>query len=552
VVEDGGQSSGRASPFDSSAQSAGLSIGVCSEQGRRPYQEDEYAIRPFLANKTSMNNKALETHFFGLYDGHAGGRCSKYISSSLPDIFADDPAFTNNIITSIKRAYHTANDLFLKIAEKMKLHDGSTGLTCILRDGKITVANVGDCRALLISNGKAIPLSNDQKPTMPEEQKRIAQLGGTVLNCMGVARVNGVLAVSRAFGNRMLRSVIRPDAEIITRDLSREDEYLVMASDGMWDVLRNKDVSDLVSSLSNFNPTHIAEELVHLALSRGSMDNVTCVVVRVKEYAIRMIHEKNSMLPISSMEEMEAFRKEDTPILESSMLQSSSNENSTENVVAKTWTQAHLQGIAQLTRTTGNHHQLPSTAIGSRFRQMEQDMSISATSQQAVKILASPPGVSHLDHRPFPVSFNNPTANNLNTLFVQPVKRPSSVGPGFRAAATRGGNISNSSSGSGSNLINSSSAINGFLSSTMPPSSMSNSNKFVGGTGFGLLSQSEGSPYNLSATMPISQRQSPLIFHDRPLTASFANTSSAASEQHHHPSASYGGIRRPSPQRHRY
>lgn len=294
VTEDGQTSaatSNRSSPFDT-AQNAGLSVGVCSEQGRRPYQEDEYAIRPFLSSKTNTNVN-IETHFFGLYDGHAGGRCSKFVSTSLPDILAEDAAFTLNLQTAIKRAYHTTNEQFLKIADKLKLHDGSTGITSILRDGKLTVANVGDCRALIISSGKAVQMSVDQKPTQPEEQKRIAQLGGVVLNCMGVARVNGVLAVSRAFGNRMIKSVIRPDAEITTRELTRDDEFLVMASDGMWDVLRNKDVSDIVNSYSNSTCQQIADELVRAALSRGSMDNVTCIVVRLKEYALKCTNEKN-------------------------------------------------------------------------------------------------------------------------------------------------------------------------------------------------------------------------------------------------------------------
>lgn len=98
----------------------------------------------------------------------------------------------------------------------------------------------------------------------------------------------GVLAVSRAFGNRTLKSVIRPDIEMIQRELSREDDFLVLASDGLWDVLRNKDVCDACYSMASSGSQHIAEELVNLALSRGSMDNVTCVVVRLKGYTGRL------------------------------------------------------------------------------------------------------------------------------------------------------------------------------------------------------------------------------------------------------------------------
>ena len=235
-----------------------------------------------------MNDNEFETHFFGLFDGHAGGKCSKHLAATLSSVLAEDSLFTTNLPQAIRRSFHTANEQFLKIAEKMKLHDGSTGICALLRDNKLTVANVGDCRALIIYGGKAMQMSVDQKPTNPDEQKRISALGGAVIYCMGVARVNRVLAVSRAFGNRTLKSVIRPDAELMERILTKDDDFLVIASDGLWDVLRNKDVCDICyGSQPNRNPQMIADELVHNALLRGSMDNVTCIVVRLNDYVSR-------------------------------------------------------------------------------------------------------------------------------------------------------------------------------------------------------------------------------------------------------------------------
>lgn len=228
---------------------------------------------------------APATHFFGLFDGHAGGRCSKHISSTLPSVLAEDNLFASNLPMALKRSYHTANNEFLKIAEQQRLHDGSTGLCSVIRNGKLLVGNVGDCRCLLLSSGKAIQMSVDQKPTNTDEMKRIISLGGNITNNMGVARVNGVLAVSRAFGNRRLRKVIRPDIEMIQRDLTREDHFLVIASDGLWDVLRNKDVCDICYTLSQSHcPQQLAEELVHTAIASGSMDNVTCIVVKLVGY----------------------------------------------------------------------------------------------------------------------------------------------------------------------------------------------------------------------------------------------------------------------------
>lgn len=209
------------------------------------------------------------------------------MATAVPEALAEDPSFQSNLSLAMKRSYHTANEAFLKVADRLRYQDGSTGITVILRNGKLAVGNVGDCRAVLLSGGKAVQLSKDQKPTLPEEQKRLAALGATVIYCMGIARVNGVLAVSRAFGNRSLRSVIRPDAEIHMRDLTKEDDFLVIGSDGLFDVLRNKDVCDICYASAIQGSQALAEELVNTALARGSMDNVTCIVVRITGYSAR-------------------------------------------------------------------------------------------------------------------------------------------------------------------------------------------------------------------------------------------------------------------------
>ncbi len=81
-------------------------------------------VRHFLTPQNTNVNEEVESHFFGLFDGHAGGKCSKYISTTLAAVIAEDPQFHSNLPQALKRAFHTANEQFLTIAEKMKLHDG--------------------------------------------------------------------------------------------------------------------------------------------------------------------------------------------------------------------------------------------------------------------------------------------------------------------------------------------------------------------------------------------------------------------------------------------
>jgi hypothetical protein len=153
----------------------------------------------------------------------------------------------------------------------------------------MTVSNVGDSRAVLISAKRGITLTEDHKPSAPTEQRRIASFGGTVTYNTGIARVAGVLAVSRAFGNYSIRNFIRADPDIYERELTAQDDFLVLASDGLWDVFRANEVADICYNWQKHGVSRIADQLVQLALTRGSMDNVTAVVVSLSKYYDRML-----------------------------------------------------------------------------------------------------------------------------------------------------------------------------------------------------------------------------------------------------------------------
>lgn len=271
---------------------AQLDVGVGSAQGYRPYHEDEFQVVAFLSPGQTPEpqpaEQPAETHFFAVFDGHAGGRCSKAIAATLADSIARDPAFHTKFPTAIKRGFHRANDMWFKLTEKQRFNDGTTAVCTILRESTLYAANVGDSRAILLRDRKAIQLTNDHKPMKLEEQRRIASFGGSVVNCMGVPRVNGVLAVSRAFGNRLLKDVIRADPDVVEQDIVAGDDFVVLGSDGLYDVLSNQDICNMCYELQSSSAQVIADHLVATALQRGSMDNVTAVVVDLRRYVARM------------------------------------------------------------------------------------------------------------------------------------------------------------------------------------------------------------------------------------------------------------------------
>jgi protein phosphatase 1L len=165
----------------------------------------------------------------------------------------------------------------------------------------LITANIGDSRAILCRNGQAIILSRDHKPNDPIEYQRIRQLGGTVtwdgpldrmhepIPGMGCYRVNGYLALSRVIGDRWARPVVNSDPDITLITLRHpEDEFIVVATDGLWDYMSSSDTVAFIRALLDnveydaMDRDSIATYVVEEALRRGSDDNITVIIVWLK------------------------------------------------------------------------------------------------------------------------------------------------------------------------------------------------------------------------------------------------------------------------------
>jgi protein phosphatase 1L len=216
--------------------------------------------------------------FFGVFDGHSGRRACEYARDNLPRQVHSELS-KSETEEALRRAFLKTDEDFLKIAHKEGLGDGSTAITALVRGRTLWVANAGDARAVLVSGSSAIAMSEDHKPNRESERRRITQAGGTV-TFMGCWRVNGVLATSRGFGDRELKKVVSAEPEIRHRTLTEGDDYLVLASDGIWDVLSNQNVADIVARAGGCRAA--ASAVTEEALRRGSMDNVTAVVISLR------------------------------------------------------------------------------------------------------------------------------------------------------------------------------------------------------------------------------------------------------------------------------
>jgi len=223
--------------------------------------------------------KGHELGLFAIFDGHLGDNVPSYLQKNLFQNILNEEEFWFHPRRAITKAYEKTDKAILREAPNLG-PGGSTAVTAILIDGrKLLVANVGDSRAVLSKNGKASQLSVDHEPGTSAERGSIENRGGFVSNMPGdVPRVDGQLAVSRAFGDKSLKSHLRSDPDVREVDIDLTTEFLILASDGLWKVMGNQEAVDFIKKIRD--PQVAAKQLTAEALNRDSKDDISCIVVR--------------------------------------------------------------------------------------------------------------------------------------------------------------------------------------------------------------------------------------------------------------------------------
>ncbi|XP_071691546.1 probable protein phosphatase 2C 59 [Rutidosis leptorrhynchoides] len=253
-----------------------FSYGYASSLGKRSSMEDFYETRIEYVDGEMVG-------LFGVFDGHGGTRAAEYVKHNLFSNLIKHPKFISDTKSAISESYSHTDSEFLKTEIDQTRDAGSTASTAILVGNRLLVANVGDSRAVVCRNGNAFAVSRDHKPDQSDERQRIEDAGGFVM-WAGTWRVSGVLAVSRAFGDKFLKQFVVADPEIQEETVDKSLEFLILASDGLWDVVTNDEAVAMVKPIQS--PEEAAKRLMQEASDRGSADNITVVVVRFLETSI--------------------------------------------------------------------------------------------------------------------------------------------------------------------------------------------------------------------------------------------------------------------------
>jgi protein phosphatase 1L len=275
-----------------------LPLTVLEKQGDRPFADNDIEgdnAKDKSQVKEETDDKLIEND----------------LSPSPPSISStrrQRPPTVNDYANALESALEKVDSEILKISHWS--FQGSTAIVIWLHEDHderatsedkesptakrtILAANIGDSRAVLCRDNKAWDLSRDHKPNDPTEKSRIESIGGSVIWCgdtdkfgnpihnRGIYRVNGNLALSRAIGDRSERPHVTAEPEIISVPVRKDDQFVIVATDGLWDVMDSDDAVNYVklSLKAGISKNKIADVMVQEAMRLGTYDNVTVVII---------------------------------------------------------------------------------------------------------------------------------------------------------------------------------------------------------------------------------------------------------------------------------
>lgn len=294
-----------------------LDWGGCDSVGSRVEMEDFWCV-----NK--LNGGTIL--YCGVFDGHGGSSSSAFLKDNLCSFVSDagtelcerdskdrttehSEKDHNPLALAFERADSALLDHLGKLGDP-ECWSGSTATVVFITSKYIVTANVGDSRAVLGKKGRTFDVSSDHRPLGSskvgrEEIKRVSDCGGWVQSM----RVCGILAVTRAFGDYEFKGgrqelledlrvggipksatlkkppiVALPDVRFIER--TDHDDFLIIATDGLWDVMNSAQAVTFVRSLVKRDPSYsmdqVARALVERAIKSRTQDNVSCIVVNLR------------------------------------------------------------------------------------------------------------------------------------------------------------------------------------------------------------------------------------------------------------------------------
>jgi serine/threonine protein phosphatase PrpC len=284
----------------------------------------QISVRAIRGGRMTMEDRffvATGGKFVAVFDGHGGAGVSEFLKEHLYENVChylelkhgqEGDESVNKFIPSVSSQAGALRAAFEKvesdiIADNALKYQGSTAVAVVVHEGEdghrtIMSANVGDSRAIMSRKGKAVDLTRDHKPSDERERQRILAMGEEIEwdNFSKVHRVRS-LSLSRAIGDRYAKPAVSAEVEIRHFSVAEEgDNFVLLASDGLWDVMTSQEVVNFVQERLDGDFAHeqsqsrdrdesededlylrdnMAKFVAREAIRRGSGDNVCVVLV---------------------------------------------------------------------------------------------------------------------------------------------------------------------------------------------------------------------------------------------------------------------------------
>lgn len=263
------------------------------------YSSIEYQNKSFcdyMEDKVYLCDKFSGSKNLGLFilcDGHGGDEASSFVVDNLPKIIESEIRSIGCLkdLSVIKSAFTNS---FLKIDKLInnyiwKLTSGSTcSIIFIMKFNQkviIISANIGDSSIIYVNtNSKEVKeLSIDHKISNSNELNRINSIGGKIEN----ERLSGKLAITRSFGDDdCKKDGLSIDPYVNSIELNNEtllDSYIILASDGIWDVMMFSDILKYANEVRDLDDSSkiLSERIVKEAIIKGTSDNISVVCLKL-------------------------------------------------------------------------------------------------------------------------------------------------------------------------------------------------------------------------------------------------------------------------------
>ena len=270
------------------------SIKSCNIVLEYSFREDQNIdSQPIMEDKSksieNFNNNSNQM-LFEIFDGHGGDDISNFLQQNFAQIYKQYLEINNyDIPKSLTNSFKDADKI---IKESLTNIDGmgSTGTIIHLlweNNTKLMVycGNVGDSRVSLISPTHIIRLSYDHRMSDEKEKNRILESGIEVIE----NRIGGELMLTRIFGDYEFKNknkksnkkgvICEPFLSKIKIDLNIKDQFLILASDGIWDLVSEKEIQQMIGM--NNNSEKLCAMIIKKALDKDAWDNMSVFAIKL-------------------------------------------------------------------------------------------------------------------------------------------------------------------------------------------------------------------------------------------------------------------------------